>query len=59
MVHDVEPQNGNVTSNLGIVYTDLERNAEAERYFKLTLDIAPKDKQVLYNLGLVLTKNNK
>ena len=46
----VEPRNGNVTSTLGIVYFDLEMETEAEEYFKLTLDITPKDTQTLYNL---------
>ena len=59
MVLAVEPRNGNVTSNLGIVYSDLERDAEAEKYFKLTLDITPKDQQTRFNLGLVMTRNKR
>ena len=56
-VLEVEPRNGNATLNLGIVYFDLEKDAEAMEYFNLTLDITPKDKQALYNLGLVMAKN--
>ena len=55
-VLEVEPRNGNVTANLGIVYFDLDRDAEAEEYFKLTLDITPGDKQTLYNLALLMTR---
>ncbi len=58
-VLQVEPRNGNVTSNLGIVYYDLERDAEAEEYFNLTLDIAPKDKQTLYNLGSLKARQER
>lgn len=53
-VLEFEPDNGNATSNLGIVYFDLGRISEAEEFFRRTLTLTPGDKGTLYNMGVLL-----
>lgn len=53
-VLELEPENGNATSNMGIVYFELGMIAKAEEFFQRTLTLTPDDKGTLYNLGVLL-----
>ncbi len=58
-VLDVEPDNGNATFNLAIVYFDLGRHGDAETYYRKVLSTSPNDKGTLYNLGIILTERQR
>ena len=51
-----EPNNGNATFNLALVYFDLGRHEDAELYYKKALSISPTDRGSLLNLGVLLTQ---
>ena len=53
-VLELEPDNGNATSNMGIVYFELGVITKAEEFFQRTLTLTPGDKGTLYNLGVLL-----
>ena len=55
----VEPANGNATFTLGLVFYDLKRYVEAEQLFQQVLQISPNDKGALYNLGVLLTAQER
>jgi len=42
--------------NLGILLSDTGRMDEAEKYFRMAIEVAPEDVSVLYNLGVLLVK---
>ena len=54
-----EPENGNATFNLAVVYFDLGRHDDAEVFYKKALSISPTDKGSLYNLGILLTEKQR
>ncbi len=58
-VLEVEPDNGNATFSLGIVYTDLGRKEEGEVWYKKALAITPNHGGSLYNLGVGLTEGGR
>ena len=57
-LHDVlavEPDNGNASFSLGLIYYDLHNYSSAEKWFLRSLELAPNDSGSLYNLGVMLT----
>lgn len=48
-----EPENGNATLALGLVYYGLNNLTMAEETFLRTLEIKPDNPKVLYNIGIV------
>ena len=51
----VEPENGNATLSLGLIYYDLKDSTKAEELFRRTLEITPDDVGMLYNLAMILS----
>ena len=58
-VMEKEPDNGNATFSLGIVYADLGRRGDAEDYYMKTLAISGYDRGTLYNLATLLTEQER
>ena len=54
-VLSVEPDNGNASYSLGLVYYDLKNYSMAELFFLRALEAAPTDRRILYNLGVTLS----
>ena len=58
-VLELEPTNGNATFCLGLVYFDLNDLSQAEDRFLQALDMSPGHPGTLYNLGVVLSQQER
>ena len=54
-----EPNNGNATFSLGLVYAEQGKDDDAEDYYNRTLSISPHDRGTLYNLAVLLTRQGR
>ena len=54
-----DPDNGNATFSLGLVYAEQGKDDDAEDYYNRTLSISPHDRGTLFNLGMLLTQQGR
>ena len=58
-VLEEDPTNGNATFSLGLVYYDMKDFTRAEQTYLQALQLAPNDPGTLYNMGVMMTSQDR